>query len=131
MEKKGDPSPRVLWSLLFRSDLRRRSFDSLLGGASGGKNKIPRDELIEDVIAGKEIKETSYYKTWIKRLYGQWTEVQIYDFVKQKVETVKNIMEDGVKDPILIAPNGKIIDGGHRKSILEKQGYKSAITRMI
>lgn len=133
MDRKDDPSPRELWSFLFKSKLNRKKFDDLLPGAMGAFVKLSREELIDKVVNSQDlnIKETEYYKTWVKRMSYKWNENQIYDFVKKKVELFYDISKNGVKDPILLDMDNKIIDGGHRIACLKALGYESIITRFV
>lgn len=130
---KKDPSPRVLWSFLFRSKLRRKKFSNLHPGAPGRSIKIQRDELIKEVSENEAIKleKTSYYKAWEKRMKNHWPKERIHQFVKEKVDLMFDIKRNGMKEPILVQMDNKIIDGGHRIAILKGLGYKSIITRTI
>ena len=133
MEKKEDPSPRELHAMLFKSKLRRISIEELHPGAPGHKLKLSRDELITTAMEKEDfdIKETEYYKVWVNRMQSTWDEKRTYEFVKEKVDLIKDIQENGLRQPILISMDYKIVDGGHRIAILKALGYKSVICRMI
>lgn len=132
-DRKDDPSPRELWSFLFKSKLNRKRFDDLLPGARGDNIKLSREELVDTLLEnqGADIKDTEYYKTWIERMNRKWSEQQIFEFVRRKVELFQDISLNGVKDPILLDMDNKIIDGGHRIACLKALGYSSIITRNI
>jgi len=133
MDRKGDPSRRELWSMLFRSNLRRRNFKDLLPGATGDAIKLSREELIDKVIndQGVDLRKTDYYETWVQRMSYKWSEQETYDFVKRKSDLFFDIARIGVKDPILLDMDNKIVDGGHRVACLKALGHESVITRRM
>lgn len=132
MEDKNDPSPRVLHAMLFRSRLRRKSFDSLIPGARADDVDLDRASLIEDIKNKVPIQEMKYYKAWKDRMYPKnWSEGEVFAYVSNKITTILNISEHGVLDPILVGADNKIIDGKHRIAFLKAEGHNSIITRMI
>ena len=133
MEKKSDPSPRDLWAMMFKSRLNRKSFADLHPGATADTVKIPREELVRDIAENDIIKleDTSYHKAWKARMSAHWSDKRIYDFVKSKVDLMYDIKKNGMKDPIIVQQDHKIIDGGHRIAILKGLGHESIITRTI
>ena len=133
IEERDDPSPRVLWSLLFKSKLKRVKMENLERGAPGGMVKLPTADLIEQIANRKkvDIEKTDYYKTWRTRMERRWDEKTTKEFVRQKIDLMYDIKKNGMKDPILVQLDNKIIDGGHRIAILKELGYKSIIARTI
>lgn len=128
---RNDRSPRVLWSFLFKSNLNRKKFSELYPGAPARAIKIPKKELYRKLNkeSNVDLRKTSYFQAWEKRkeMGGE----EIYKFVKEKADLMKDIKENGIKDPVLINLYGKIVDGGHRIAILKELGYKSVIARAI
>lgn len=130
----GDPNPRKdIWSLLFKNNkLKREPIKDFVGG---GRSKMKRQmyELAQDIVDRKNIipQETSYYKTWVKRKEGRWTEGRILKFVEDKIEMMIDVRDNGIKDPILMKMYGQNADGGHRLIMADLLGYKSVITRII
>jgi hypothetical protein len=132
MEKKGDPKPRVLHSMLFRSRLRRKKFEDLIPGAKADPIKINRPGLLADIFYGTPMEEMDYYKAWKDRMYPKkWDKRQLEDFVQSKLDLVSDILKNGVKEPVLISGDHKTIDGKHRIAILDELGYGSVICRLI
>jgi hypothetical protein len=135
MDRKNDPSPRSLQSLIFKSKLNRIKFDDLIVGARGDNLKISRTEIIERAEELYEnpdlIPETEYYKAFHKRMIKKWDEKRLYEFVKGKIDMAHSIKTEGLKKPILIGMDYKVIDGGHRVEVLKQLGYDSIITRFI
>ncbi len=139
----NDPAPRKLWSLRFKSQLKRVKIDDLKWGASGhssGKHLL-RDELAEIVLQrgkydrtyfdlrdSEHIKKTRYFRTWVSR---DWTEDRALDFTIERLNTMLDVSLNGMKKPIWIQLDNKIIDGGHRVSIMKALGYKYIIGRVI
>lgn len=130
---KKDPSPRLLWAMRFESRLKRIKFKDLHIGAPGDMIKFQRKELVEKVLEKNDldVRKTEYYKAWRKRMKKKWSEEKTYEFVKKKVDLMFDIKKNGIKDPILVQMDNKVIDGGHRIAIAKELGYKSIITRPI
>jgi hypothetical protein len=128
---KRDPSPRVLWSFLFESELKRVQIDDLIKGADGDNIKLERDSFIEELKKGIKLEDTKYYQIWRKRMSRRWDEKRTKEFVQKKIDLINDMRENGMKEPILVQLNNKLIDGGHRTAILRDLGYKSIITRPI
>lgn len=131
--ERNDPSPRELWSFMFKSRLRRVKLDDLLPGAPARLIKIPTAKLYKAINKNPtlDLRKTSYYKAWHKREKDRWPEERIYNFVKQKADLWFDIKENGIKDPILVLLDNKIVDGGHRVAIARELGYKSILVRTI
>ena len=51
--------------------------------------------------------------------------------VQLRYDLVLDIMENGVKEPLLVRPSRECIDGGNRAQILKLLGYGSVIVRQI
>ena len=132
-EYKKDPSPRVLQAMLFRSRLRRKRFDDLIPGAKADEVKIDRNELVHRFFYEEvPIEELEYYKAWKARMYPKkWNEDQLKEFVQSKLDLAEDIRDNGIREPIIISPDHKTIDGKHRIAILDALGYESIITRMV
>lgn len=132
MEHKGDPKPRVLHSMLFRSRLRRKSLIDLIPGSPADPIKIDRAELIQEIKDQVPIQDMRYYKAWKERMYPKrWNKDQLYDFVHKRITNILDIQGNGVKEPILITADHKVIDGKHRVETVKDSGYNSIICRMI
>ena len=51
--------------------------------------------------------------------------------MNDKVAMYASVKENGIREPIMVNKNYKILDGNHRKEILEYLGHKTAIVRKI
>ena len=133
--EKGDHARRDLHSHLFRSKLRRKKIKELDEGAIGTPAKYIRDHgnPFNEMIKTDRVNltKTAYYKIWEERMRLKWSKKRIYEFVKRKAETMADVKENGMKDPILIRADNTVIDGGHRMVLFEESGYKSIITRTL
>jgi hypothetical protein len=132
VRSKGDPSPRELWAFLFKSKLQRTPFKDFRNIRIGDMVKEGREELIKKVIGNEvlDIKETNYYQSLRKRL-KRWTEERTYNFVKNKINMLFDIKNNGLKDPVIIQLDNTRLDGGHRMDFLAALNYKSVITRIV
>jgi len=130
-----DTAPRKLHSHCFKSKLQRKSLDDLKLGALDEvakrlyKKGNPIKELIE--FNGTDLKKLDYYKAWKEKMKTEWSEEEVCEFVKKKVNNMSDIAKNGMKDAILIHQDNKILDGGHRVALMKSLGYKSIITRII
>lgn len=129
----GDPSPRKLWTLAFKSpSLKRVSMNGLDCG-----NNV-QSSFYQQLDDGMGYKETRYYG--ILRGYrlkknpeslSVWTEDKLHRFMEGKVELYKNIKEDGLEEPIIVNNTGKILDGNHRYMMLKHLGHKTILVREV
>jgi hypothetical protein len=133
--QEGDPKPRELFSVLFKSPhLRRVPIDDVTtrSGASYGTEAIQK--LTERLAAGEEnidVTTTALYADWAKRK-SRWSARALRRFVQGKHDLAKSIIENGLKEPILVQKDTlKLSDGGHRLVILKTLGHRSVIVREL
>ena len=131
---KGDPRPRDLFGILFKSKLERRKIRNL---RSSHKQMIKRSPSLEkfadDVVNHRSInirKHPYYARTKWSRKH-KWIEKEMYDFVKQKKELMESIRDDGLKRAVNIEKDGRMLEGNHRLVILRHLGYKSVIVKVV
>jgi len=60
-----------------------------------------------------------------------WTEKELHDFFRGKINLYKNVKEDGLKQPIIINKEGRILDGNHRFMMLKHLGHETVLVRRI
>jgi len=78
-----------------------------------------------------DVKDTLFYADWRKRK-PNWSERVLLDFCQGKYNVVRDLVELGPKDPILVTgDNLRLCDGGHRAIVLEEMGCESAIVRKV
>ena len=115
--------------------MRRKSFKDVHVGAidSVAKRLYKEGNPIKELLGveGDDLRKTGYYKAWKEKMKDEWSEERIYEFVKKKVDSMSDIVKNGMKDPVLVQYDGKIIDGGHRYALLKGMGHESIITRTI
>ena len=131
---KGDPRPRELFGILFKSDLERRKIGNLRSSHLKMIKRSPSlEKLIDDVINHRDIdiRKHPYYDRTVRSRKHKWTEKQMYDFVKGKIELAIDVRDNGLKRAVNIEEDGRMLEGNHRLVILRHLGYKSVITRIV
>ena len=120
---EGDPHPRKLWGLCFKSPyVDRVPVDTLDCG-----NHV-QDQFYGEIDAGKEFTATRYYKI-LKPYRKRWSEEKLNNWMLERMKVYDSVKNDGVKIAILIDSEDKILDGNHRYSMLKHLGNKTVIVR--
>ena len=120
----GDPHPRPMFGMLFESPLRRMRIADIQT-----RGEMECDvEFMKNIDDVKDIRETAYYKNKAE-MRSKWNQETVDAFVNDKLKLLRDIKENGLKDPILVRSDGKLIDGGHRLLMQKVLGYKSIIVR--
>ena len=134
---KGDPHPRFLHSLHFRSQLQRQSIKDY---TIRTQKYVLQQEWIDLIRRGEpfRLEDTQNWAYWVTRKQvekdkpqDRWTDEQIRVQVQHRLDLVRDIMENGVREPLLAWPDRQCIDGGNRAAILWLLGYSSVIVRVI
>jgi len=135
--KAGDPHPRDVHSLLFRSELQRQTIKDYTVRT---QKYIKQQEYIDMVNAGESLtfEGTENWHYWKQRKQeskskpeDMWTDEQIKEHLQRRYGLVKSMIEDGMREAVLVGPDRIGIDGGNRAQILKLLGYNSIIVRMI
>lgn len=133
----GDPHPRKVHSILFRSELQRQPISDYTVRSHKYEKQ---QEFIDIVRAGRalNIEDTLNWRYWKTRKQesksrpqDMWSDEQIREHVQRRFDLVKSVMEDGMREPVIVRPDRIGIDGGNRAQILKLLGYKSIIVRII
>lgn len=123
---EGDPHPRKLWGLCFKSPhLDRVPIDSLDLG------NYVQEGFYEELDEGKHYKRTNYYRrlhTYRLKEHN-WSEEKLDIWMEGRVKVYNDIKENGLLKPILTDEDSKILDGNHRCHMLQNLGYKTVIVR--
>jgi len=132
---EGDPAPRDLYSVMFKSPLIRRVpiEDIDIRERPDDPMYMAMMDLAERIADSGEfdLHETDYYKRWEERK-GRWSIKTLRRFVGMKFDVMKSVRDDGLRDPIIVQRDGlKLSDGGHRLVMLRALGYKSVIVREV
>ena len=131
---EGDPRPRDLFGILFKSDLERKEMSSI---RSSHLNMIKRspslEKLVDDVMKHREIdiRKHPYYDRTVRSRKHKWTEKQMYDFVRGKIELAIDVRDNGLKRAVNIEEDGRMLEGNHRLVILRHLGHSSVLVRII
>lgn len=131
---EGDPRPRELFGILFKSDLERRRIKDLRSSHLKMIKRSPSlEKLVDDVINHREIdiRKHPYYDRTVWSRKHKWTEKQMYDFVKGKIELAIDVRDNGLKRAVNIEEDGRMLEGNHRLVILRHLGYRSVIVRIV
>lgn len=126
----GDPHRRRVHSLLFRSRLQRRPIED---HTRRGQEYLEQKELIDIAQSGNEVEleDTLIWAFWAGRKKGRWTDEQVRAQAQYRLDFTRDMLENGMKEPILIQPNGVGIDGGNRAAVQRLLGYESIIVRIV
>ena len=128
----GDPAPRRLWTLCFKSKLIERIDINKLDNGNhqqiGFYGQLDKDGLNFDA------RKTDYYrrmKTYRMKEH-RWSLKKVDDFVWGKAYLYMDIKKSGLMKPIIVSSkNNRIVDGNHRCEMLKHLGYKSILIRRV
>jgi len=126
--KEGDPNPRDLWSICFKSKLERINIDDIKIKGSDAVSELANEIKDNDDINPFE---TKYYKKWVARKNNIWNDKTIKKFVADKTKLLIDIKNNGQRDPLIVQEDNKLSDGGHRLAMLKALGYKNVIVRRV
>jgi hypothetical protein len=122
---EGDSCPRTLESFCFKNPcLERVELDKLQKG-----NHV-QGRYYEEMDRGAHPFETRYFKILCRRKKGKPRE-DLEKWMLDKVAMYWSVKKYGIREPIIVNKHYKILDGNHRKEILEYLGYKTAIVRKV
>jgi len=133
---ENDPHPRRVHSLLFQSDLERQPIDDHTRGIPYAKQQ----ELIDIVQSGQDVdlEDTLNWAYWRERKQeakggrsDRWSDEELRAHVQYRLDFTRDILENGMKEPILVRPDRIGIDGGNRAATLKLLGYRSIIVRIV
>ena len=134
---EGDPHRRHVHSLLFRSRLQRQPISDHTRAWNAYELQ---QELIDLVREGGEVRleDTQNWAYWRQRKQvdkvkeeDRWSDEQLRAHVQYRYDFVRDVMENGMKEPVLVRPDRIGIDGGNRAAVLKLLGHESIIVRVI
>lgn len=123
----GDPDPRRLWSLCFKSPfLDKVPLDSL-----DSSNHV-QDEFYGELDEGKDFKDTRYYRI-LQKYRAKWGERRLHEWFAERMKVYASLKEEGLKKPILVDyfKADRILDGNHRYAMMRNLGYKEVFIRRV
>jgi len=102
---------RRLKSLCFKSQIEKCSVEKL-----DSSNHV-QDEFCAELDEGKHYTQTRYYR--ILRPYRKnWSEEKLNRWMGERVRVYEDIKKNGLKTPIIVDKEDKILDGNHRYAII-------------
>jgi SAM-dependent methyltransferase len=121
----GDPFPRRLWGICFKSNfIEREKLDKLDNG-----NNV-QNNFYNELDNGIEPIKTRYGRI-LARYRKKWPEGKLDRFLGEKVELYESIKKCGLKKPLIVNSNGRVLDGNHRYAMLKHLGYDSSFVRKV
>lgn len=123
----GDPDPRRMWSLCFKSPyIDRVPVESL-----DSSNHV-QDAFYHELDEGKHYTKTRYYRI-IKPYRKKWSEEHLHEWFEGRVKLYEYVKREGMKIPILVDffKKDRIVDGNHRYSMLRNLGHKDVFVRYV
>jgi len=137
IDAPNDPCPRQMYSILFKSRLKRYKIYDLLNPKYYNKKLRMYDycvsfaEFAQKVIDNEtNIKRTEFYKRYIEGRIKRLSKKRKTRLGKLKL-MIKDVHDNGMKKPLLVNKNGHLLDGSHRIILLDHLGYKYVIGREI
>lgn len=118
---EGDPSPRKLYGLCFKSKVERVS--ELDCG-----NHV-QDGFYADIDKGVGYHKTRYYRI-LKPYRKKWTQEQLDEFMLGKIALFRSVKENGQLRPVIVGENNRILDGNHLYCILKYLGEDVLVRRV-
>jgi len=129
LDPTGDPRPRKLWGIHFKSPfVTKVKIDNLDSG-----NHV-QDNFYGELDEGKHFTETKYYKIIRKYRLGDrkdWTEEKLERFFEDRVSLYNDIKNHGLRNPIIVDNRNKILDGNHRCQMLKHLGHERVFVRYV
>jgi len=116
---------RRLKSLCFKSPwLDTAPIDSL-----DSSNHV-QDEFYKQLDEGKEYHATKYW--WIMERYRKkWSKERLEKWFEERIRVYEDIKKNGLKVPIIVDKDDKILDGNHRYAMLRTLGFKNIFIRKV
>lgn len=128
---RKDPTPRRMYSVLFKSGLARYKMDELYYKQPFIKSRkfLPSfTEFNEKVFIGKpfDVTQTKFYDYWVWRK-PRWRPERIAKDVRNWARLSRDVQINGLKTPLVVGKDGILTDGNHRLMTLKQLGYKYVI----
>jgi len=140
---KDDPAPRrQMYGVSFKGNLETHVLKDLYDATYSrtGKRKEYKyfalfptlADFFKKVLAGEEfeLEESSLYKYWRKR-NPEYSSEWVLERVSYKKAMAEDIQKNGMREPIRLMRNDKILDGAHRLAIAKELGYKHILVRQL
>lgn len=132
---EGDTFPRVMSSIIFESPLERVSVEKLfekIMKRAGISCVVELTKLVAktDSVDEIDIENTKYYKA-VKKAHSGWREKDVLKHIETRTTMLYDVKKNGLKSPLFIRSDNKIVEGHHRFLLLKALGHKNVIVRKI
>lgn len=124
-ENDGDPGYRRLSSICFKS----RFIDKMPVSKIDASNHV-QDRFWREIDEAKPYTETKYYRILLK-YRKDWEPGRLDQWFQDRIANYQSIKKNGLKTPIIIDKDDRILDGNHRYSGLINLGFKDVFVRKI
>ena len=125
LSMEDDPCPRTLESFCFKNPcLERVEVNKLIKG-----NHV-QGMYYSELEQGVHPLQTRFFKMFRKK-HRRKPREDLEKWMYDKVKMYWDVKKFGIKEPIIVNKHYKILDGNHRKEILEYLGYETTIVRKI
>jgi len=125
---EGDPVPRKVTSICFKSKIDRVDVSGLEKTTRGGGDMFYRE--IDNLVAVDKLK----YLFWLRKNSGskrRWSDRSLMRYVRKKVKLYHHVKSNLLMKPITINSDSKILDGNHRYEVMKYLGYKTILSRKV
>ena len=133
----GDPAPRPMYSILFKSRLKRyRIYDLLNPEFYNKKLRILEyceafSEFAERIInKNYDVEGTKFFKLYVE---GRRKKLGVArkKRLKKLITMIEDVYKNGMKKPLLVNRMGHMLDGSHRVILLQHLGYEEVLCREV
>lgn len=121
----NDPGYRKLSSICFKS----RFIDKVPIDSLDASNHV-QDSFWGELDSGKHFKETKYYRI-LAKYRKEWEPGRLDKWMQDQIGNYESIKQNGLRTPIIVDKNDRILDGNHRYSGLKHMGYEDVFIRKI
>lgn len=122
----GDPAPRRLWGLCFKSRfIDKVPIDSLIC------RNHTQDGFYGELDKGVEYKNTRYYNVLKEGMRRKWSERRLNRWIEERIAIFKDVKKNRLLKPMIIDYDNVILDGNHRYAAMKYLGYKDIFVRRV
>lgn len=131
LEKLTDSTARKqMYGILFKGDLDSVNTDELYDVSEKWENKYKNDLILPclEKFFKDPLNESSLFEYWKNQGYS---EKEIRHKLNHNLSLFKDIKENGMKEPVFLNINNKVLDGVHRMTILKELNYSEVLVRRL
>lgn len=121
---EGEIGARRLWAFLFKSPFVER-----IEMAKLDRGNHVQDQFYRELDEGKDYHDTRYYRIIEKYRRHKWSKERLEGWFEDRVKLYNDVKENGLKRPLYVDRDLKILDGNHRSSIEEHLGHVTPFVR--